>query len=194
MKSRHHSETRSEVIFRHTTKMLHETRCSWEAFAQRVVEHYHEAVPLAAREIQFKTEGDIFHCAKINAQKLSRYADDRINARMPVDLEESWIAGLTDAYRAECLHDLARRYGLLAVPIPAAARAAPAADAMKSMSAVSREFGQAFEAIAPIIANGSFGPEDAPFIEVAERELEDLLAAVTSLLDQVRAVKEGSRP
>lgn len=184
MKSRPQQETRSEVIHRHTARMFHETRCSREAFGQGVVENYHRLVPPAAREIQFKTEGDFFHCAKINAQKLMRYVDDRVNARMPVDLEEAWVLALSEPYRADCLHDLARRYGLLAVPVPT-----DGATALQSMSSVTREFGQACEAIAPIIANGSFGPEDVEFAEKAERELEDLITSATGMLHQVRRLR-----
>lgn len=189
MKSAPQKETRSEVIFRHTNRMLHQTRCSWEAFAQRVVEHYHAAVPAEARAVQFKTEGDLFHCAKINAQKVARYADDRVSARLPVDLEEAWVQGLTEPYRNECLRDLARRYGLLAVPVPVGSGCA--VSAMQSVSAVSREFGQACEALAPIIADGQFGPEDREHVDRAEGELEDLLAAVTATLNQVRRLKVG---
>lgn len=186
----HQQETRQGVIFRHTSRMLHETRCSWEAFSQELVEHYHATVPSEAREIQFKTDGDIFQCARANAQKVSRFADNRVQARLPVELEEAWVAALTEPYRSECLHDLARRFGLLAVPMPAAGVCA--VTAIHAMGSVTREFGQACEALAPIIADGTFGPDDAQHVERAARELEDLIAAATALLSQVRAVKAGA--
>src|SRR5690242_2310224 len=184
-------ETRSELVFRHTSRMLHETRCSWEAFGQRLVEHYHAAVPAEARDVQFQTTGDVFHCAKINAQKICRYADDRVNARLPVDLEESWVEALAEPYRTDCIRDLARRYGLLAVQVPVSLGCT--VSAMQSVSAVSREFGQAIEAVAPIIENGKFGPEDLPHVDRALRELEDLIGAAEATRAQLLAIQNPNK-
>jgi hypothetical protein len=187
MKPGFQRETRSEVLFRYTQRLLHETRCSMEAFAQRVVEEYHASVPTASRDVEFKTEGDVFKCAAINAQKLRRYMDADINARIPVDLEEAWVRGLPDPYRSECLRDLAARHGLLAVPVPGAS----AITDMQSVSRLSREFGEVLEAIGPMLENGHFGPEDTTHVGRAVRELEDLLAVGTSILSRLKGL--GSR-
>lgn len=185
MKSAFHStETRSEVLFRFTQRLLHETRCSMEAFAQNVVEEYHKSVPPASRDVEFKSEGDVFKCAAINAQKLRRYMDVDVNARIPVDLEEAWVRGLPEPYRSECLRDLAARHGLLAVPVPGASTVTD----MQSVSRLSREFGEVLEAIGPMLENGHFGPEDQAHAARAIRELEDLLAAGHSVLTRMRSV------
>jgi hypothetical protein len=175
-------ETRTECVFRHTRQMLHDTRVSMEAFAQVVVELYHAAVPTAARDIQFRVGGDLFKCAAANAQKLRRYMDDDINARLPVDLEEAWVNGLSEPYRNACIRDLARRYGLLAVQAPGTC----AISDMQTVSKLSREFGEALEALSPMLDNGKFGEEDAPLFERAARELEELLAAGEGVLARIR--------
>lgn len=177
-------ETRPQTIFRHTQRMMRETPCSWELFGQRVVEHYHGHVPEFARNFLFQVGGDIFRCAKTNAQRLKRYADSEVETNLPSELEESWVNALPQPYRADCIADLARRYGLLAVPVPKTA--ACALTAMQSMGEISREFGKLCETIAPVLADGQITADEAPALQETERELELLIGAANGLLSQVR--------
>ena len=175
--------TRSEVLFGYTRSMQRDTRTSIEAFAQTVVEIYHARTPAAVREVEFKTIGDIFHCATINAQKLRRYMDVDINARLPVDLEEAWVLALAEPYRDDCLRDLAARYGLLATPIPTGT---PGSE-LDSLARLTREMGEAMQAIAPMLQDGRITEADRNYFSSARHELEDVMAAAGGLLEQIRA-------
>lgn len=178
------AETRSEAIFRHTRAMQRATGCSMQTFSARVIEHYHATVPETLRDVTFKTGGDLFRDAQTNAQHLARWMNPDEPARMPVDLEESWVAGLTDPHRSACRRDLAYRYGLLDVPQPSG----PASD-MGSVSRLTRELGEALEAISPALDNGRFGPEDAAVLPGAIQELDDVLSAAHAL--RARLVAAG---
>lgn len=188
MKSGSHSrETRSETLFRHARAMLHETRTSMEAFAQRVVEAYHSTVPPDAREVDFKAAGDLFRCAATNAQKLKRYMDADVNARIPVDLEESWVAGLTEPYRSRCREDLLGRHGALVVDDPGAA----VIDDPKAIATLLDEAGRSVQAVAPMVADGRIGPEDRPHADKAVRELLALARISLGLVKRIQAVTQG---
>lgn len=151
------SETRTQTIFRHTQQMLHETSVSFETFSQHVVEHYHQHVTADRREVQFKTAGDIFDCARANSQKLRRYMDGDVSARLCSDLEESWVMSLRDTYRTACLRDLSTRYGLLPVPIPTDGVAAD----LRSISALVRESAESMSAVAGMLEDGRVDGNDA---------------------------------
>lgn len=181
------SETRSETIFRHTRAMLHETRCSIEAFSQRVVEAYHARVSADARDVIFKTEGDVFRCAATNAQKLNRYMLADVNARLPVDLEEAWVLGLSLPYRDRCLHDLAGRYGFLPVRSPIAAGSLDAS----ALARLTRDFGEALVSIGPMLADGCISSDERPAVSAAVRELEEVIADATELISAFKATGAG---
>ncbi len=176
-------ETRTETLFRHTREMMRGTGCSMQTFATRVMEHYHAAVPEPARVVDFKTSGDLFRAAQTNAQRLARYMDPAVNVRLPVDLEESWVAALGEPHGSACRRDLAHRYGLLDVPQPG-----NAVSDMQSVSRLTKELGEALEAISPALDNGRFGPEDASVLPNAIAELDDVLAAAQGLRARLVAV------
>lgn len=192
MKSRTQAETRSEVIFRHTKRMLHEQRCSMQAFAMRVVDAYHAMTPLTARTIEFKTEGDLFRCATTNAQHLARWMDQDISARMPVDIEEAWIAGLSltrsdgrvdHSYRDDCIADLLARQELLMARVPEESRSS----GLASIGRLSKEFGEALQALAPILEDGRISGTEVEAARVGARELRDLIGVATEILTKLEA-------
>jgi hypothetical protein len=181
------AETRSETIFRHTRDMQRATGCSMQTFSARVVEHYHATVPEHLRDVTFKTGGDVYRDAQTNAQHLARWMNPDEPARMPVDLEESWVAGLAEPYRSDCRRDLAHRYGLLDVPQPTAQ-----VSDLGAVSRLTRELGEALEAIAPALDNGRFGPEDAAVLPNAIKELDDVLAAGHALRVRLVNVQQAA--
>ncbi|MDI3259489.1 MAG: hypothetical protein QJR02_07310 [Sinobacteraceae bacterium] len=181
------SETRSEVIFRHTRRMLHERRISMPTFSQSVVERYVRSVAEAARCVQFQLVGDPFRAATANAQKLARYMDPCIDARLPVDLEEAWVFSLVEPYRTECVRELAARYGLLDVPLPCCT-----ADDLQSVGRLSREFGRAIQSMAPLIDDGRIDADDAPHLDAALTHIRGLLAAAEGLAARVEAAKAAA--
>ncbi len=170
-------ETRSETIFRHTDRMLHDLRISWGTFGQGVVDRYHGIVPEEARIILFKVKGDTYLVQKGNGQHVKRFRDGTATTRFPVDLEEAWVRELREPYLGECRADLAARYGLLAVPSPES----PEVCDTQRLSDVTHSFGQMLTAVAPTLADNVINQQDLPYIPAAVRELDDLIAAAMGL-------------
>lgn len=162
-------ETRAETIARHTASMRHERRSSWESFGQAVIEAYHAMVPESARTIAFRTGGDVFECAAVNAKKISRYIDRESEARLPVDLEEAWVQAMPEPYRTRCRDDLVRRHGCLPVMLISDMGTEDAA----GVAQFATDFAAALREIAPAIADGVFNATDLPYVD-----------AITSMLDR----------
>jgi hypothetical protein len=172
-------ETRSATIFRHTRAMQRATGCSMQTFSARVIEHYHAHVPEHMREIVFKVGGDVFRDAQTNAQHLSRFMDPDTATRLPVDLEESWVAALGGEFLADCRRDLARRYGLLDVPVMES-------DCdVAALGNLTRELGEVLKAIGPTLDDGRFTAADIKFLPAIERELDDLCGAAVAMKNRV---------
>lgn len=184
---RQKAETRSEVLFRFADQQMHEKRCSWETFAARAVEWYSANVAPEARSVrEFKTEGDAFACAKINAQRLKRWRNPELNTRLPADFEEAWVNGLDEPYRTECKRELARRYGFLAAPIPH--DALTVSDGLQCMSALSDEFGGALKDLAAIVSDGRVDSADRENAAHAAKRLEGLIGVAIGLKEQLSRV------
>jgi hypothetical protein len=180
-------QSRAEVVFGYTRRMLHERRLSMETFAARVVELYHARVPAAARSIEFKSDGDLYQVARVNAQRLSRYMQPEICTRMPVEIEEPWVLALDEPYRTDCVRELAARYGLLAVPIPDDAGAVSDAE---SLGRLTRELGEFFTRIAPVMADGIVDARDCPHLAAAIAEADVLMGAVQGFKARLVAVQK----
>lgn len=178
-------ETRSETIFRHTHRMLHELRISMGTFGLDVVGEYNERTEESARTVVFKSGGDPFRCQATNAQRLARYMDPEAETRMPVDLEEAWVAALHEPFRSQCLADLSQRYGSLYVPMPSAAGITD----MESVGQVTREFARALTEISPTMADQVIDEKDAPYIPAVVSALDALIGSATSL--RARYVKQS---
>jgi hypothetical protein len=179
--------SRSEVIFGYTRRLLHERRLSMETFAARVVELYHARVLAAARSIEFRAHGDAFAVAKVNAQRLARYMQPEICTRMPVEIEEPWVLSLDEPYRADCVRELAARYGLLAVPIPDDVGAVSDAE---NLGRLTRELGEFFTRIAPVMADGVVDARDCPYLAAAIAEADVLMGAVQGFKARLLAVQK----
>lgn len=174
-------ETRAELILRYVQSLLRETRVSMESFAADVVEQYHGRTPGGARTIRFHGGGDAYKDMRANAQLLRRFLEGEV--RLPVDLEEAVVMALPDSRRRQLLAALAARYGLLAVRNPNTQRRFE--DDTAALAGLFKEAGEAGAALAPMLADGRFGPEDRPLAVTAKRELEDVLTAASGLLARI---------
>ncbi len=184
------AERRDETVFRHTAKMLQETGTSDETFADRVVSRYLALVPADSRSIAFLLDEtvDAFYRARMNAQKIMRYADPDANARLPAELEEAWVLELDEPYRGDCVRDLAKRYGLLDVPLP---ESLPASD-VQNVSTLSKRFSDALGALAPLIEDGRIDSADESGLDVAMADISKLLATTQGLLGKLESIKRPS--
>lgn len=175
--------TRQDVIWGHVRlAMQHCGAITRESFAQDVVDLYWARTPKPLRGIKFHEceRGDeVYVIQRKNAQLLFRMID-RDNpdpSRMPHEIEEAVVLALPDLYRAECLRDLAARYGLMAAPLPAVD--APAR--MVSAGEFTGEFGECLKALAATIGDGDLTRADAARAPAVVTSLDALIAQATSL-------------
>lgn len=177
-------EPRSHTIGRHVRDALRHSGLTELAFATAVVEAYHSRVALHERGVEFHsgtTVDQMLDAQRANAQLLRRMLAGQV--RMPVDMEEAVVLSLPEPYRRRLLSELAGRYGLLAVPMPSD-------DAVKQHQALadlSREFGEAIERLAPMLADGHIDASDAALAPAALRELHDLAATTQGLISLIKA-------
>lgn len=172
-------ETRAAAIIAATQDYLDQTSATLPGFAQQVAEEYRRRVPAHARGIEFHAGGDPVAAIGANRQLVRRMLTGEV--RLPAELEEAWVAALPERWRARLVAELAARYGLLAVPIPGEG------PRHGDLARLFREAGEAGQICARMLADGDFGPEDAPLFGDAIREIDDVIAAAVALKAQIRA-------
>lgn len=177
-----HEESRSQVVQRHVTRYLNETRTSMESFAADVASHYCSATPAAVRDIRFHSGGDAYKDMRANGQLVRRFLEG--NPRMPVDIEESMVGALPVDRRAALVGDLAARYGLLAAPIPVPGRSATACSAGRLM----KETGEAIEAIASLLDDDVIDDRDRPQARHVLQQINEAMAELVAFRDRITAV------
>jgi hypothetical protein len=181
--ARHFPPLRSAVVFEHTRRMLHETSLCVRKFAMRVTEEYMSSVEPDLRQVPFRygvTGDDLFKAEKHNGQIINRYLDGTVK-NFPADLEDAWVRALPSPYHEQLEAELSSRRGLLAVK-----RLAPGEGSRAvGLSDMAREFGEAVESLAPILADGRIDANDAPYVKRFLRESDDLIATVLGVRKQL---------
>lgn len=165
---------RQAVVYHYTERMLRETGTNRRTFGMVVADRYLQMVAEDDRDVPFRltkgagAESDKKH----NGQIIGRFLDGVVK-KLPADLEDVWVLSLPDPYRTECERDLARRRGMLAVPIPV-----DGGIQVASVAELMGRYGDLLIALGPAIENGSFGPEDLPFKHRINVAGDDVIAAV----------------
>ena len=188
-RDRHFLPPRQSVVYGHTRRMLDETGMNANTFAMHVAERYHQLVAPDVRGVPFRLgEGDdLLAALKNNGQILRRYMDGTVKV-LPADLEDAWVMALPAPYRGDCERDLAQRRGTLSVPVPSG-------DAAKAfgVAALTTEFGELLQALAPALADGKICERDLPHARRILSESDDLISQVVALRRQITALlPEGS--
>lgn len=174
-----HQPTRTDTIAKHVSDYVRE-KSKREEFAARVVEKYEELVPNDKdRCIEFKKIGKPSTILATNAQRVFRWFDKDIAARLPADLEEAVVLSLPEPYLSRCRTELAARYGLLAALIPqGAAGHADIARLLKETADVVNVLGQMYE-------DGKLDANDAKHKPTAIKEINDAIGALLTLRGRI---------
>lgn len=170
--------TRNRTIARHVLLALKHTDTTRETYADDVAKVYQERTPLHLRHVEFHAlvrGSDPYAVLRANAQLVMRQVDGV--TRMASELEEALVLALPEPFRAACLSELAARYGLLAAALPAAS----AGGQLGQWGGLSREFGEALQALARTMDDGRLDQADAAHAGEVVHQLEDLIAAATTL-------------
>lgn len=184
---------RQAVVYLHTDLMLHATGTNRRSFAMVVAENYLRMVAEEDREDRgFRlTQGSAAQMAadkKHNGQVLGRYLSGEVHA-LPANLEDAWVMSLPEPYRSDCERDLAKRRGLLAVPMPSAEGLQVA-----SVASLVGNYASLLHSLAPAIEDGHFGPEDRPYRNQIHAAGRDVIAAVLGLSHAVDRGIDGEVP
>lgn len=154
-----------------------------QAFAARVAALYVERTALAERVVPFHSQGTTLDQAdraqRANAQLLRRMLAGDV--RLPIDVEEAIVLALSEPLQRQCLAELAARYDLLAVKRPRIG----GTEADARLADLCREFGEAVESVAPLLADGRLDAADRTGAPLALKQLGDVIAAAVSLQQQI---------
>lgn len=151
--------TRQAVLIDHLQRMLNETGRSLADFSEHLAQAYEELVPEAHRALglcaQPAEEGceAYFRWKQALEKAVHRFVDGSV--RIPVELEEAWLAALPGPYRGRCRHDLCVRMGVLPVEIPAEETSA------QDIGDLLEAAGAEATAAAPVFADGRMSEADA---------------------------------
>ena len=164
--------TRQAVIIYHTQMMLAQTSCKQIDFAKLLTLNYLAMVPAHARDVSLRDwkgreEDERDHIIHANVKAVQRYLSGEV--RIPIELEEAWVASLGEGYQEQCVFDLMFRYGLIPVPILENVD-------LDNLSTMMNEHADALRALAPMFADGKICEADAPFAAEAHQQLIESVA------------------
>jgi len=111
--------TRSQIIGTIVSDAVLQSRMTWNAYADAVVQHYHATTDVADRLVEFRvatTADNADQATRNNTQTVKRMLIGEI--RMHVDIEESLIGALPEAWRERLLTALLERQGLIYAKAP----------------------------------------------------------------------------
>lgn len=185
------NETRAQCITRHVRAALRGSGATMRAVADRAVDVYHSRTALQDRAIEFHigaTAAAYESAARANAQLVERMLNGTV--RLPADLEEALVLALPDVQRAECLRDLAARYGLLAAVQPGANGIAQQMTTADMMLAT----GRLLTTLAPAYADGALDTSDAAHARRALPQVLDLQARLATLAADLAGVTQAGEP
>lgn len=158
-----------------------ETGMSREAFAQDVVGAWSASgEPQIGRA--WKTDGDVFEQAKVNAQRLYRWLDDvtKDNNLLPANVMHSILAALPESRRIRVLNAQLESFGLMAERIPSSDHIG----ALNEMLATDiKETSESHQALVMLAANPT--PEAAA---AAHKEMVESMAAHSATMALVEKI------
>lgn len=168
-------EPRSQTLTRGALAALRGTGLTLGEYAANVVELYHQRVALHERTVKFHSGGDPYDTRRANEQIVTRYMNAQV--RFAADLEEAWVLALPNPYRQHLLAELADRYGLIAAAAPATC----GPDQQCQVGKLCKETGEAMVKVGELLDDGVIDQRDRPAAMAALREIDDVIAAATSL-------------
>lgn len=178
-----------DVLIIRRTNVLLLNKGQKEAFAASLREQYERTAPVAQRTIKW-SDNDVLSTRRDNDRKhLQRYLDRE--TKLPAELSAAWLLTLPDSDRRWILSEFLEQFDATLMPLKRDTSAS-LADAT-ALAALMRETGEAVEAIAPMLANGVLGPEDAHLARRALQKLIDVQRVVIDWQARVTAILPGDK-
>lgn len=180
--------TRQAVLIAHTEAVIHETGAERTDLALAIARQYHAQVPREHQSLNLELEpqqDDVD--AYVRWVERTRKAVERLMTgavRLPVEIEDAWVAALPQPYRSRCIQALVERMDHLAVEIPD--EGASTAD----LGRVMKEAGEEVHAAGEVFADGRIDERDIPYLPDAERRCRESAAASLALATRLRGEYE----
>jgi hypothetical protein len=159
------------------TRLRRETVVSGYVFATAVREHYEANIARHAFDVEWSQHPDLVTRMKRDAEKVSRWFSDDVNARFPVDALESFIAAFPADRRFALQVELAMRQGMLVFPVPVVI---PFADG-DNLGRIGKECGEAIMAISAMLADGRIDECDAALADAAQKQIHETMAVLAEM-------------
>ena len=183
--------TRSQLLGSLIAAAVLQSRTQWRVYAANVVLHYHDTVAVDDRELEFfvaTTADNHEHVSRLNTQKVRRILSGE--SPLLANLEESLVNALPDPHRDEVMAALLARDGLILARRPPAR--GDVAGQVATPCELLRSAAGAVERIAPMLANGSIGPEDRPHFVAALKSINEVMGVCITLNAQIAdAMEQG---
>ncbi|PPE75459.1 hypothetical protein C3942_00760 [Solimonas fluminis] len=176
-------DTLDEVILRHTERYLTASNISEETHALRVRELILERTPARKRVASdFPLGEDLFHVQDQGGQKIRRWRNPNISARMSVGVLEAMVQALGEPYILHCKQELAQRMGGMFVPCPSGT-----APEVTSVADFMREVGELLNSWATVAVGGINGEDDPAKLRESMREIDDVIAQAMRMRNMLEA-------
>ncbi len=175
--------TRTAAIKKHVDAAIAQGYFTKERYAAEVVEHFNRTYPIAAtrgiKPFADEIDGTPAHTVlDTNRKRIFRYLEDCI----PANMEESYVAALPDSQRADCLRELAARYGLLPAPLPEGGKVRD----HEELAAFMANTSASISSLVKILEDGVIDEADLPFAPEALSNLKKTLASGIGLIERIR--------
>ncbi len=170
-------------------QLLHETSLSEATFSAGVREHYERLVPAAARSIEWSTNPDDVKRLRRDAEKISRWFDEDVAARFPLEAYEAFVLAFPADRRMALMQEIAARSGLLVWPMPAGGASEDCAE----LGALCREAGDAIQAVSGLLDDGKIDERDRHGAQAALTEIDEAMAALIAMRERIERQALGRR-
>lgn len=177
-------ETLDEVILRWVERYLRATNTSEETLALRVRELILVRTPERARvDRDFPLKDDPFYVQDQGGQKIRRWANRNVSARMSVGVVEAMVMALPEPYQLHCKQELSQRLGGVFVPSPSAN-----APEVTSVADFMREVGEMLNSWAVVSMDGINGEDDPAALQESIKQVDDVIGQAM----RMKAILEGA--
>lgn len=162
-------------------RLLHETSMSEATFSADVRAEYERLVPAGSRSIEWSTNPDPVKRMRRDAEKISRWFDEDVQARFPLEAFEAFVMAFPEPLRLALWQEIAARSRLLVWPMPFGGSTEDCAE----LGALCKEAGEAIQAVSGLLDDGKIDSHDRHSASAALTEIDEAMAALIAMRERI---------
>ncbi len=170
-------------------RLLHETSTSKATFCANLREHHERLVPPAARSIEWSSHPDAATRMLRDAEKVSRWFDDDVQARFPLEAYEAFVLSFPPDRRMALQQSIAARSMLLVWPMPMGGTTEDCAE----LARLCQEAGDAIHVVSGLLDDGRIDHLDRHAAPAAILEIDEAMAALIAMRERIERQALGRR-